>query len=378
MTCNASPNWRGTKHSKPASRPIPSLSQDEPLPGGYLGARITASLSTQPHLSWATDECATAVTSILNLPIPSQTLIPLLGYQGPAKIAHTHHLTNLTWADIARLDATLLRGVKHFHKLPKSFPRIALHAPVHELGLNFPSIWEDYSAAAAATWCRILNDTGILGRAARDSLTTAAGEYRHWPVASALPNCPFTLGRVAAILLTSNLLPTGGPDIWLGCQISHDLIASTPPVLDERGVLVDPQPYPPTHDTLHRLTPLWTYNVLTWDHLLYRPRGSTARVMTIEEFTTRRSHMGLPPPPPPLLGALKYIQCLLLSSSLREFRTLRCSLTKSKLHPTMAVAAVWSLRPLRLQDLPSTTLPQTTTAAIQRPLTAFTVPVEHS
>jgi hypothetical protein len=40
--------------------------------------------------------------------------------------------------------------VRTFHRLPKSFPRVGLHAPLHELGLNFPSIWEDYCAAAGS------------------------------------------------------------------------------------------------------------------------------------------------------------------------------------------------------------------------------------
>lgn len=54
------------------------------------------------------------------------------------------------------------------------------------------------SAAAGATWCRILNDGGILGRAARDSLALAAAEFQRLPVASALPHCPYTIGRVVA------------------------------------------------------------------------------------------------------------------------------------------------------------------------------------
>ncbi len=76
---------------------------------------------------------------------------------------HTHHLAMLTWTDVAKLDATLLNGVRHLQRLPKSFPRVALQAPTAELGLNFPSIWEDYCAAAGSTWCRTLNDDGILG-----------------------------------------------------------------------------------------------------------------------------------------------------------------------------------------------------------------------
>ena len=122
-------------------------------------------------------------------------------------------------------------------------------------------------------WCRILNDDGILGRAARDSLTHAAKTYQHWPLASALPHCRSVMGRTAAILMSGNLLPTSAPPIWGGCQISQSLTFATTPVMDERGTLLDPQPYPLTHDILQRLTPLWQHDIYTWEHLVYQPRG---------------------------------------------------------------------------------------------------------
>ena len=186
--------------------------------------------------------------------------------------------------------------------------------------------------------CRTLNDEGILGRAARDSLSRAALEFRNWPTTSALPHCPYTMGRVAAVLLSSNLIPAGSPDIWLGCQISNDLTTATHPVVDDNGTLQDPQPYPPTHDVLHRLTPLWKHDIHNWDQVLYHPRGSVPHILTMEEFNNRQSLLGLPPPTPALTRAPKYLHCLLLSSSLSEFRSLRCSLTKKKLHPTMSIA----------------------------------------
>ena len=39
-------------HVKLAERPIGALTQDEPLPGGYLGTSLTASLSPRAHLMW--------------------------------------------------------------------------------------------------------------------------------------------------------------------------------------------------------------------------------------------------------------------------------------------------------------------------------------
>ncbi len=155
------------------------LTQDEPLPGGYLGTQIIAALTRTHHLTWAGDNCRQAVSSLRNLPIPHQILTALLGYQGPARLNHTHHLAQLTWEDVAKLDATLLQGVRHIYHLPKSFPRVAMQAPTAEFGLNFPSIWEGYCAAAGATLCLILNDDGILGRAARVSLSMAASEFQY-------------------------------------------------------------------------------------------------------------------------------------------------------------------------------------------------------
>ena len=327
-------------------------------------------------MEWAKAECTAAASALHHLPLPPQMLISLLGYQGPARLNHTHHLTQLTWQDIARLDAILLTGVRQLHRLPKSFPRVALQAPAHQLGLNFPSIWEDYSAAAGASWCRILNDEGILGRAARDSLSQAALEFRSWPTTSALPHYPYTMGRVAAILLSSNLIPAGSPDIWLGCQISNDLTTATHPVVDDNGTLQDPQPYPPTHDVLHRLTPLWKHNIHNWDQVLYHPRGSVPHILTMEEFNNRQSLLGLPPPTPALTRALKYLHCLLLSSSLMEFRSLRCSLTKKKLHPTMRIAPLWRNRLTQLSDLPPTSLPSPPTGMPrQLPLDPFLRPI---
>ena len=70
----------------------------------------------------------------------------------------------------------------------------------------------------------------------------------------------------------------------------------------------------------------------------------------------RQSLVGLPPPSPTLARALKYLHCLLLSSSLQSFRAMRCSLTNKKLRPTMIVAPAWRRR-IQLLDLPHTSLP---------------------
>jgi hypothetical protein len=57
--------------------------------------------------------------------------------------------------------------------LPNTFPRAGLHAPAEELGLNIPTVWEDYCGSAVRSWTQILNDKGALGTTARASLRQA-------------------------------------------------------------------------------------------------------------------------------------------------------------------------------------------------------------
>ncbi len=57
---------------------------------------------------------------------------------------------------------------------------IILCSTVEDLGLNIPSVWEDYCGAAIRPWTQILNDEGALGNAARASLQQATTRFRHW------------------------------------------------------------------------------------------------------------------------------------------------------------------------------------------------------
>jgi hypothetical protein len=53
-------------------------------------------------------------------------------------------------------------------KLPKGCSRAGLHASHDELGLNLPTIWEDYYSAAINSWARIIKDQGaLMGRNTR-------------------------------------------------------------------------------------------------------------------------------------------------------------------------------------------------------------------
>ncbi len=66
--------------------------------------------------------------------------------------------------------------------LPPTFPKTGLHALLEDIGLNIPSIWEDYCGAAIHSWTQILNDEGALGTAARASLQRASDKFRYWPL----------------------------------------------------------------------------------------------------------------------------------------------------------------------------------------------------
>jgi len=56
---------------------------------------------------------------------------------------------------------SLLEGIsKQIWNLHPAFPKAGLHALQEELGLNIPSIWEDYCGTAIHSWTQILNDEG--------------------------------------------------------------------------------------------------------------------------------------------------------------------------------------------------------------------------
>ena len=59
------------------------------------------------------------------------------------------------------------------------FSKAELHALLEGLGLNIPSVWEDYCGAAIRSWTQILYDEGGLGTSARASLHRTAAKFRH-------------------------------------------------------------------------------------------------------------------------------------------------------------------------------------------------------
>ncbi len=75
---------------------------------------------------------------------------------------------------IRAVDAVLESISREIWNLPASFPKAGLHALLDEVGLNTPSVWEDYCEFAVRSWTQILNDEGALGVTARASLKRAS------------------------------------------------------------------------------------------------------------------------------------------------------------------------------------------------------------
>ena len=71
------------------------LSQDEPLPGGYLGTTLTASLCPNAHLTWTKSQLELICKAIKQAPLPPHIKQRLLIYGAHSKINHTHCLMAL-------------------------------------------------------------------------------------------------------------------------------------------------------------------------------------------------------------------------------------------------------------------------------------------
>jgi hypothetical protein len=121
---------------------------------------------------------------------------------------------------------TILEGPsrKIWH-LPNTFPRAGLHAPTEKLGLNIPTICEDYCGSTIRSWTQIMNDEGALGITAMAFYTQAAAKSKHWALELAFhtdndhATCPSVIGRNVVTLLTADLHPMGETEIWSGKQI---------------------------------------------------------------------------------------------------------------------------------------------------------------
>ena len=167
---------------------------------------------------------------------------------------------------------SLIEGISiQIWNLPITFPKASLHALLEDLGLNIPSIWEDYCGAAIRSWTQLFNDGGALGTTARASLQTTAAKFRHCPLELAFqshrgrtPICLSIVARNMATLLMVDLHPVGGPEIWSGNQISTSISSRIPIHLDEDGCPLEAQPFPQSIILLRQLAPLWEPGFYKW------------------------------------------------------------------------------------------------------------------
>jgi hypothetical protein len=326
---------------------IGALSQDEPLPGGYLGTALTASLCPDAHLQWTKEQLGLISKAVSRAPLPPNILQRLLLYGAHSKINHTHCLMALSPASMAEVDSILEATTRKIWNLPSTFPRAGLHATPEEMGLNIPTIWEDYCGTAIRSWTQILNDEGALGVTARASLRQATVKFTHWPLELAFHSvrghatCPSVIGRNVATLLTADLHPMGDTDIWSGNQISSSLTIRIPVTMDEDGCPTETQPFPPTIKILQRLVPLWENAIHTWAQIL--GRGPDGRPYFLDDREIQWANPTMRSPlPHTLRDALTYLRALLSSRDTDHWTKLKRGLATTPLWD-LPIAPRWRL-----------------------------------
>jgi hypothetical protein len=253
-------------HGSPGGQLIGVLSQDEPLPRGYLGTALTDSLCPDAHLKWTKSQLELICKAVHQVPLLPHIMQRLLLYRAYSKINHTHCLMALSPTAMGEVDSILESTSRKIWNFPNTFPRAGLHAPTDELGLNIPTVWEDYCGSAIRSYTQTLNDEGALGTATRASLRQATGKYKNWLIELAFhthkkrATCPSVIGRKVARLLTADLHLMGDITIWAGNQISASLTARIPITTDVDGCPAEEQPFPPTPKILQRVVPLWEHS----------------------------------------------------------------------------------------------------------------------
>jgi hypothetical protein len=140
-------------------------------------------------------------------------------------------------------------------------PSDLLMSPLEEIGLNIPSVWEDFYGADIRSWNQIVNEEGALGLTARASLRWTATKFHMWPLELAFhiqdgqPSCRSVTIRNIAILY-----PMGGPEIWSGNKIFTSLTFKPPILMDGDGCLANNNHFR-GELTSYKKLPLWEYPI---------------------------------------------------------------------------------------------------------------------
>jgi len=218
---------------------------------------------------------------------------------------------------IKAVDSLLESISREIWNLPASFPKAGLYALLEEVGLNIPSVWEDYCGGTVRSWTQILNDEGALGVTARASLQRASDKIRHWPIELTFytlwdrtPACKTVMARNTATLLLADLHPMGGPEIWSGNRISSTIAALIPIQLDEDGCPLKTHLFFEPTFIFKKLTPLRDYGVHDRTQILGRAPNGRPHFLDDKEFQWANPSMRFPLPQK-LTHALKYLRTLL-------------------------------------------------------------------
>jgi hypothetical protein len=94
-------------HVHLAGHPIGSLTQDETLPGGYLGTSLTASLCPDAHLRWTKEQLQKISKALARAILPPHIKQCFLLYGAHSKIAHTYCLMALSPDAVKAIDSLL-------------------------------------------------------------------------------------------------------------------------------------------------------------------------------------------------------------------------------------------------------------------------------
>ena len=327
---------------------IPTLAQDEPLPGGYLGCQLTASLSPGPQKQWLNDTLKLAQSAIQSAPVSIKTKIAMIQYLIYSKVRYTMGQMMYDHEFLARMDALIASTTKQAWKLPRYLPTAAAQSSTEDLGLDSPSLAMDYGAAAAAVLKDLLNDGGRLGNLARASIAHLSKQKEFWPKELILDSGIGFLSKAHALLQLTATKIEGIPSSWQGNNLCKSLVnhiqASEPNPINN-GTDDTPPQYPPIRKILRRIKPLWCHGLTDLSALL-SPKtktklGSTQTIITFKDLQRQYPRIAKQKG---VEAALTYITDLLTANSPEHFSNNR-SRSKTATQPPRILAKRWTIGP---------------------------------
>ena len=329
-------------HIKIQNTRIPALTQDEPLPGGYLGCQITASLSHGPQKQWLHDLLTDTEHAINLAPVSIHTKVSMIHYMVYSKIRHTMCLMPYDFEFLQRMDSLIASMTKKAWKLPRYMPTIATPCSKQDLGLDSPSLTMDYGATVASLLPEILSDEGRLGLIARASITQAVKNKENWPIELALdPGIGF-LARAQSLLTTSGVKLNDVPKAWQSnpmCDNFRQFINDNLPDPTATPEEWEEPQLPKIRKIFRQTKPLWNNGLLALDQVL-KPGPSPSSPPVILSFLEIQQLYPDIAKAPGVKTALEYLNDLLTADTLKEFSNNR-SRSKNALQPPRSMANRW-------------------------------------